>query len=310
MVGFDREAKWRFNLSGLTLAYLKDLVAYWQNQFDWRKQEARLNQFNQFCTRIDGLNIHFVHVRGTGPKPMPIILTHGWPGSFFEIYKLIPLLTDLAGYGGNPADSFDVIVPSLPVFGFSDSSPEHGMMSSRRIADLWAKLMTDVLGYRRFAAAGGDFGSIVAQYLAADYPEMLIGIHLTYIGHYMSIPDPTSLSEAEKRYLGALQQWSMHEGAYYMIQSTKPQTLAYSLNDSPAGLAAWIAEKFHSWTDSDAVAKHGITKDELLTNIMIYWVTETIGSSIRSYYEMAHAAPAPNRRGQRIEVRQLWHTCR
>ncbi len=270
---------------GTNLAYLKDLVAYWQNQFDWRKQEAKLNQFSQFRAKVDGLNIHFVHERGTGPNPMPIIITHGWPGSFFEIYKLIPLLTDPASYGGNPADSFDVVVPSLPGFGFSDSSPKRGMMSSRRTAELWAKLMADVLGYRRFAAAGGDFGSIIAQYLAAYHPELLIGIHLTYIGHYMSIPDPSELSEAEKGYLGALQQWSMREGAYYMIQSTKPQTLAYGMNDSPAGIAAWIAEKFHSWADSDNIAKHRITKDELLTNIMIYWVTGTVGSSFRIYSE-------------------------
>ncbi len=270
---------------GTSLAYLKDLTAYWQNRFDWRKQEAKLNQFSQFRTKIDGLDIHFVHEQGTGPKPMPIIITHGWPGSFFEIYKLIPLLTDPASYGGNPADSFDVIVPSLPGFGFSDSPKERGMMTSRRAAELWAKLMTEVLGYERFAAAGGDFGSIVTQYLAADHPELLVGIHLTYIGHYMSVPDPSELSEAEKRYLDALLQWSMREGAYYMIQSTKPQTLAYSLNDSPAGIAAWIAEKFHSWTDSDAVGKHGITRDELLTNIMIYWVTGTIGSSFRIYSE-------------------------
>jgi pimeloyl-ACP methyl ester carboxylesterase len=199
--------------------------------------------------------------------------------------KLIPLLTDPASYGGDPADSFDVIVPSLPGYGFSDRPREHGMMSSRRAAELWAKLMIDMLGYKRFAAAGGDFGSIVTQYLAADHPERLIGIHLTYIGHYASTPDPSELSEVEKRYLGAIQQWSMHEGGYYMIQSTKPQTLSYGLNDSPVGLAAWIAEKFQSWTDSDGVIERHITNDELLTNIMIYWVTETIGSSVRTYFD-------------------------
>lgn len=285
-----QDAGWDY---GTNLAYLKEITEYWQNRFDWRKQEAKLNQFAQFRAGIDGLNIHFVHERGSGPNPMPIIITHGWPGSFFEIYKLIPLLTDPASYGGNPADSFDVIVPSLPGFGFSDRPKERGLMTSRNAAELWAKLMTKVLGYERFAAAGGDFGSIITQYLAADHPELLIGIHLTYIGHYMSIPDPSELSETEKRYLGALQQWSMREGAYYMIQSTKPQTLAYGLNDSPVGLAAWIAEKFHSWTDSginsgidsDRVAGGRITRDELLTNIMIYWVTETIGSSFRIYSE-------------------------
>jgi pimeloyl-ACP methyl ester carboxylesterase len=270
---------------GTNLEYLKKLVEYWQNQFDWRTQEAKLNQFAQFRAEIDGLNIHFIHAKGKGPNPMPIIITHGWPGSFFEICKLIPLLTDPARYGGDQSDSFEVIVPSLPGYGFSDRPRERGMMSGRRAAGLWVKLMTDVLGYKRFAAAGGDFGSIVTQYLAADHPELLIGIHLTYIGYYASIPDPSELSEAEKRYLGALQQWSMREGGYYMIQGTKPQTLSYGLNDSPAGLAAWIAEKFHSWTDSGATSERRITEDELLTNIMIYWVTETIGSSIRSYHD-------------------------
>jgi hypothetical protein len=186
---------------GTNLEYLKNLVEYWQNQFDWRTQEAKLNQFAQFRAEIDGLNIHFIHAKGKGPNPMPIIITHGWPGSFFEICKLIPLLTDPARYGGDQSDSFEVIVPSLPGYGFSDRPRERGMMSGRRAAELWVKLMTDVLGYKRFAAAGGDFGSIVTQYLAADHPELLIGIHLTYIGYYASIPDPSVLSEAEKRYL-------------------------------------------------------------------------------------------------------------
>ncbi len=268
---------------GTNLGYMKELVDYWQHKYDWRKQEAELNKFAQFKAEIDGLNIHFIHSNGKGPNPTPIIITHGWPGSFFEICKLIPLLTDPARYGGDQSDSFDVIVPSLPGYGFSDRPRERGMMSSRWAAELWVKLMTDVLGYKRFAAAGGDFGSIVTQYLAADHPELLIGIHLTYIGHYASIPDPSELSEAEKRYLGALQQWSMSEGGYYMIQGTKPQTLSYGLNDSPAGLAAWISEKFHSWKDPGSATERRITEDELLTNIMIYWVTGTIGSSIRSY---------------------------
>lgn len=270
---------------GTNLDYMRELTDYWQHQYDWRKQEAKLNEFKQFKAEVDGLGIHFIHERGQGPNPIPIVITHGWPGSFFEICKLIPLLTDPASYGGDPADSFDVIVPSLPGYGFSDRPRERGMMSSRRAAELWVKLMTEMLGYKRFAAAGGDFGSIVTQYIAADHPELLIGIHLTYIGHYASIPDPSELSEAERRYLGALQQWSMREGGYYMIHSTKPQTLSYGLNDSPVGLAAWIAEKFQSWTDSDGGIERRITRDELLTNIMIYWVTETIGSSIRTYFD-------------------------
>lgn len=268
---------------GTNLGYMKELVDYWQHKYDWRQHETELNKFKQFRAEVDGIGIHFIHERGHGPNPIPIVITHGWPGSFFEVCNLIPLLTDPTRYGGDPADSFDVIVPSLPGYGFSDRPMERGMMSSRRAAELWVKLMTDVLGYKRFAAAGGDFGSIVTQYLAAGHSELLIGIHLTYIGHYASIPDSSELSEAEMRYIGALQQWSMSEGAYYMVQGTKPQTLSYGLNDSPAGLAAWIVEKFHSWTDPRSCAEQRITKDDLLTNIMIYWVTGTIGSSIRSY---------------------------
>lgn len=266
---------------GANLGYMKSLVDYWQRQYDWRKQEAELNKFAQFKADVDGVGIHFIHERGKGPDPTPIVITHGWPGSFFEIVKLIPLLTDPANHGGDPADSFDVIVPSLPGFGFSDR-PREPNASLARTAELWAKLMTDTLGYRRFAAAGGDFGAIVTQHLASAHPDLLIGIHLTYIGFYNSTPDPSELSEAEKSYLGRLQQWIMREGAYFMIQGTKPQTLAYGLNDSPAGLAAWITEKFHAWTDRGDTEMR-LSKDELLTNIMIYWVTETINSSMRTY---------------------------
>lgn len=267
---------------GANLRYMKELVDYWQREYDWRKQEAELNRFAQFKAEIDGVGIHFIHERGKGPNPTPIVITHGWPGSFFEIVKLIPLLTDPASHGGDPADSFDVIVPSLPGFGFSDRPHEPGT-STAHTAELWAKLMTDTLGYQRFAAAGGDFGAVVTQHLAAAHSDLLIGIHLTYIGTYVPTPDPSELSEAEKRYLGALQPWIMREGAYFMIQGTKPQSLAYGLNDSPAGLAAWITEKFHAWTDSGDAGLRSISKDDLLTNIMIYWLTETINSSMRTY---------------------------
>lgn len=267
---------------GAKLGFMKELVSYWQREYDWRKHEAELNRFAQFKAEIDGVGIHFIHERGKGPNPTPIIITHGWPGSFFEIVKLIPLLTDPASHGGDPADSFDVIVPSLPGFGFSDRPHEPGT-STVRTAELWAKLMTETLGYQHFAAAGGDFGAVVTQHLAAAHPKLLIGIHLTYIGFYHSTPDPSELSEAERSYLGRLQQWIMSEGAYFMIQGTRPQSLAYGLNDSPAGLAAWLAEKFHEWTDHDSAAFGRISKDDVLTNIMIYWLTETINSSMRTY---------------------------
>ncbi len=284
---------------GTNLDYLKSLVTYWQNQFDWRAQEARLNHFAQFRAEIDGFGIHFIHERGKGPHSLPLILTHGWPDSFFRMYKIIPMLTDPASYGGDPADSFDVIVPSLPGYGFSDRPNARGM-TTVHTATLWARLMTEVLGYRRFAAAGGDIGSGVTRFLAVAHPDVLVGIHLTDIGLPVSseIPD---LSEAEKQYLNAVQQWRMQEGAYAMQHSTKPQTLAYGLNDSPVGLAAWIVEKFRTWSDCDGDVERRFSKDELLTNIMIYWVTETINSSIRMYYENVRMSP-PLKAGQHIEA--------
>lgn len=284
---------------GTNLDSLKSLVTYWQNQFDWRAQEARLNQFAQFRAEIDGFGIHFIHERGKGPHSLPLILTHGWPDSFFRMYKIIPMLTDPARYGGDPADSFDVIVPSLPGYGFSDRPNARGM-STVHTATLWARLMTEGLGYRRFAAAGGDIGSGVTRFLAVAHPDVLVGIHLTDIGLPLSseLPD---LSEAEKQYLNAVQQWRMQEGAYALQHATKPQTLAYGLNDSPVGLAAWIVEKFRTWSDCDGDVERCFSKDELLTNIMIYWVTETINSSIRMYYENVRMSP-PLKAGQHIEV--------
>ncbi|MCL4560198.1 MAG: epoxide hydrolase [Chloroflexi bacterium] len=281
---------WEF---GANLGYMKTLIDYWQNQYNWRAEEAKLNQFPQYLADIQGQRIHFIHARGKGPDPMPIILTHGWPSSFFEMLKLVPLLTDPNSSGGDPEDSFDVVIPSMPGYGFSSHPRERGGMSGCLAAGMWAKLMTDGLGYKRFAAAGSDFGAIITQYLTQDYPNLLTGIYLTYIGFYPMVPDQSELSEAEKRYLGAQQVWTFREGAYFMIQSTKPQTLSYALTDSPVGLAAWITEKFHSWTDSDGDLDQHISKDELLTNIMIYWLTQTIGSSIRSYVDQTPGKMEP-----------------
>ncbi len=281
---------------GTNLDYLKSLVDYWQRGFDWRAQEAKLNQFAQFRADIDSLGIHFIHERGKGPSPLPIVLTHGWPDSFYRMHKIIAPLTDPASSGGDPADSFDVIVPSIPGFGFSDRPRKPGMTVDR-VAELWAGLMRDLLGYRRFAAAGGDWGSAVTRSLALSHPELLVGIHLTDAG-FSSPASQSDLTVAEKQYLDALQQWRTREGAYAMIQRTKPQTLAYGLNDSPVGLAGWIVEKFRAWSDCEGDVERRFTKDELLTNIMIYWVTETINSSARMYYENLRAvAPTP-----RVEV--------
>lgn len=263
---------------------------YWHNQFDWRAQEAKFNRFAQFRADIDGFAVHYIHERGTGAHPLPIILLHGWPDSFFRFHKVIALLTDPASHGGDPADSFDVMVPSLPGFGFSDRPHERGGSDTRM---LFARLMTDVLGYARFGAHGGDTGSPIAQELALKHPESVVGIHLTDIGWQNRLgADTPNPSEAEQAYRAVLQQWSFNEGGYVAIQGTKPQTLAYGLNDSPAGLAAWIVEKFRTWSDCDGNVERRFTKDELLTNIMIYWATETINSSIRGYYEGMHGQPA------------------
>jgi pimeloyl-ACP methyl ester carboxylesterase len=284
--------------SGTNLAYLKELVSYWQHDFDWRVQEAKLNQFAQFRTQITDLGVHFVHQRGKGPNPLPLLLTHGWPDSFYRFHKLIPLLTDPASHGGDPADAFDVIVPSLPGFGFSDH-PAHPL-TMEQTAELWVSLMHEVLGYPRYGAAGGDFGSGITQLQALAHPEALVGIHVTDLGFYnLYSPQQPDLSEPERRYLGAQQGWFFREGSYGLIQGTKPQTLSYGLNDSPAGLAGWIVEKFRAWSDCDGDVERSYTKDELLTNIMLYWVTQTIRSSFGYYGDMMTPKIQP---GQHIEV--------
>ncbi|MFL0252883.1 epoxide hydrolase family protein [Clostridium neuense] len=283
-LGFER---------GTEINYLKSLISYWKEKFDWRSQEKELNRFSQFRCNVDGIDIHFIHERGKGPNPIPIILTHGWPDSYIRYQKIIPLLTDPANHRGKPEDSFDVIVPSLPGFGFS-SSPKYSGVNNYRISEIWAKLMTEKLGYNKFAAAGGDVGSGVTRYLALKHPELLIGIHLTDIGiirELMTSQDNTKLSEDELQYKKSAIEWVSNEGGYMSIQSSKPQTLAYGLSDSPVGLAAWIIEKFYAWSDCNGELQQKFSRDELLTNIMIYWVTNTIGSSARIYYENMHSLP-------------------
>jgi pimeloyl-ACP methyl ester carboxylesterase len=272
---------------GTNLGYLKELVDYWQHAFDWRAQEAKLNQFAHFRGEVDGVGLHFIHERGKGPNPLPLLLLHGWPDSFYRFYKIIPMLTDPARFGGDPADAFDVIVPSLPGFGFSDWPRQRGGVDT---AGLLAQLMTDVLGYARFGAQGGDTGSPLAKEIAARYPDAVTGIHLTDIGWDAALSlDPATLSPTEQAYMAQVEQWSAREGAYVSIQGTKPQTLAYGLNDSPVGLAAWILQHFRTWSDCNGDVEQSFTKDELLTNITIYWLTETINSSIRWYYEGMNA---------------------
>ncbi|MEO6541298.1 MAG: epoxide hydrolase family protein [Ferruginibacter sp.] len=269
-------SKWEY---GANRSYLKELCGYWQHQFDWKKQEAYLNSFAHYKTTIDGTVLHFIHQKGEGKISIPLLLTHGWPDSFVRFLKIIPLLTrtDENGF------SFDVIIPSIPGQGFSDIPTGLGM-NAKRIAQLFTSLMTDELGYGKFVAHGGDLGTGITEQMALYHAESLLGIHLTDIPyhHILTMP-PDKLSKTEKKYLDAITKWQMTEGAYQMMQSTKPQTLAYGLNDSPVGLAAWIIEKFHTWSDNNGDIESCFTKDELLTNVTIYWVTQTINSSFRHY---------------------------
>lgn len=286
-------ADWNY---GTNLAYLQELVNYWQNEFDWRKQEILLNGFAQFQTEINGLNIHFIHERGRGKNPIPLLLTHGWPDSFFRFYKVIPLLTEERN-----GVSFDVIAPSLPGYGFSDRPNKPGITA--QISDIWHALMTEKLGYAKFAAGGGDMGSGVTQELGQSYSDALIGLHLTDVPwqNFYFFEDKSQLSEVEQKYFTAGQKWMMEEGTYAALQSTKPQTAAYGLNDSPAGLSAWIVEKFRTWSDCGGNLENCYSKDELLTNVMIYWATETINSSFWYYYEPGHGMMPKNIK-KRVEV--------
>ncbi len=272
--------------SGVDLAYLRELVDYWATSFDWRAQERRLNAFLQFTAEVDGQLIHFVHERGRGPRPFPLVLTHGWPSSYVELLKLVPLLTDPAAHGGDERDSFDVVVPSLPGFAFSGQPHRPGVCTSTHIADLWARLMNEHLGYARFGAQGQDIGAAVAISLGAEHSDVVAGIHVPGLLTFPPANQP--LSEEGRAFLARQERWRGAEGGYAYEQGTYPQTLAVGLNDSPAGLAAWIVDKFRAWSDCDGVVERRFSKDELLTNITIYWVTGSINSSFLFYYESQH----------------------
>jgi len=262
---------------GTNLGYMQEIVDYWQNRFDWRTREAELNRYHHFRTEIAGSGIHFIHERGRGEDPLPIILTHGWPDSFYRYHTIIPLLTDPAAHGGDPADAFDVVVPSL--IGDPGMSRSDNAQPLAKMAELTWRLMTEELGYRRFGAGGGDGGSPISQILGVRHPESIVGLHLTDIGFPIMMANFPDLSDAEREYLARSQAQGFTEGAYAVLQGTKPQTLAYGLNDSPAGYAAWIIEKFRTWSDSDGDLETVFSKDELLTNIMLYW---TGGPSVRA----------------------------
>ena len=276
-------AEWDY---GSNLDYIKELTEYWRTQYDWRAQEASLNAFPHFKTTVDGQETHFIHQRGKGENPMPLIVTHGWPSTFFEMTKIIPRLTDPAAFGGDPADSFDVVVPSMPGYGFSAQTRRRGV-NTRHIAGLWARLMTEELGYDRFAAQGGDWGAGVTARLGYHHAGNIIGIHVTSVTQAIAWQGEGSrpLDGEEKTLLEQRAQWQQAEGGYSHIQGTKPQTLSYGLNDSPVGLCAWIVEKFRTWSDCNGDVESSYTRDELLNTVMIYWVTQTINSSTRLYYE-------------------------
>lgn len=288
------EAEWNY---GTNLAYLQQLVNYWQESYDWRAWERLLNTFPQFTMQIDSIRLHFLHVKGKGTRPMPLLISHGWPGSFFEMYKIIGPLTDPERFGGDPADAFDVVVPSLPGYGFSGPTEVRGVTVAR-IATAFASLMQE-LGYQRFATQGGDWGLYITGALGRSYPGKIIGIHLS-MQPSRAVLSMGATNEAERGWLEQRAQLIRDESGYSHLHETRPQTLAYGLNDSPVGLASWIVEKFRAWSDCHGEIESVFTKDELLTNIMIYWVTQTINSSIRLYYETAHQGYETY--GGRIEV--------
>ncbi|MFU8875785.1 epoxide hydrolase family protein [Micromonospora sp. SL4-19] len=274
--------------AGVPLDYLKDLADYWQAKYDWRAHEARLNEFPQFTTAIDGQNIHFLHVRSPEPDALPLILTHGWPGSVVEFMKTIGPLTDPARHGGDPADAFHVVAPSLPGFGFSSPLAGPGW-DTNRVARAWAELMNR-LGYHRYGAQGGDTGSIVSPELGRIDPDHVIGVHVNNLGTFPS-GDPAELvglTEADQARLALMTTWGRDMSGYAIVQSTRPRTISYALTDSPVGQLAWIVEKFKEWTDpSAALPEDAVDRDLILTDVSMYWLTGTAGSAARIYYEDA-----------------------
>jgi microsomal epoxide hydrolase len=285
---------------GTNLSYLRGLVDDWRRRYDWRAAERELNRLPHFRAEVGGLGVHFLHQRGNGPRPLPIVLSHGWPGSFIELLPLVPRLADPERWGGRAEDAFDVVVPSLPGFAFSDRPTEPGMTKTR-IAGLWLRLMRDVLGYHRFAARGGDIGSGITAFLGLDHPEAVVGIHVSDVVEPYLGPGSRPLTAAEKRFREEERRWMAAEGAYDHVQATKPQTLAYGLNDSPAGMAAWIVEKLRSWSDCGGDLDGRFARDDVLTHLTIYWATETINSANRLYFERDRE-PRPLLPGQRVEV--------
>ena len=280
---------WDYGTDG---AYLQELLTYWQDGFDWRAQEQILNQFDHFRTALDRVDLHFIHQRSPVEDATPLLLTHGWPGSFTEFTEIIGPLTDPASHGGAAADAFHLVIPSLPGFGLSSKPAERGY-NPERMADLLAQLM-ERLGYERYGAQGGDWGAIINRILAFKYEDRLIGLHSNFVtgGPPADQANPEEGVPAEELELREERLAIRSTGrGYSEIQGTKPQTVGYALQDSPAGLAAWIVEKFHGWSDHGGDIERSFTKDQLLTNVTLYWVTGTATSSARIYYESRHTPP-------------------
>jgi microsomal epoxide hydrolase len=277
-------------LYGTDLGYMRQLVEYWRSAFDWRAEEARLNAFPQYKVPLRGIDLHFLHVPGQGPAPCPLLLLHGWPGSVFEFLELIPRLTDPARFGGDAADAFTVVAPSLPGYGlsFNPGQPRFGIAA---IADCVVELMHDALGYTRFAAQGGDWGAFIASCLGHAHPDKLFGIHLNLLAVRRDPQAVANPTPEEQAYFEKRAAWLRDETGYQWIQGTKPQTLAFALTDSPAGLAAWIIEKFRTWSDCGGDVESAFARDRLLANISFYWFTGAIGSSFWPYYDVRHAPP-------------------
>lgn len=279
---------------GTNLVYLRSLITYWRNGFDWRAYEARLNAFPQFMVPIRGIDLHYLLVPGKGPDPKPLLLMHGWPGSVFEFLDLIPRLTDPVRFGGRAEDAFTVIAPSLPGYGLS-FRPNQKRFGIAEIADCFIELMVDVLGYPRFAAQGGDWGAHLCAALGVRHPTRLVGIHVNMLSIRPDLPLPAEPTPEEMRYGEEMRVWLKEETGYSTIQGTRPQTLAFAMTDSPAGLAGWIAEKFHVWTDHAGDHETAVSRDHLLANIAFYWFTGAIGSSFWPYYDRMHGEwPIPD----------------
>jgi pimeloyl-ACP methyl ester carboxylesterase len=289
---------WSYGTNG---AYMEQLVAYWRDGYDWRARERAMNTLHHRRVEIDGVPIHFVHERGRGPDPVPIVLSHGWPWTFWDYRKIIGPLTDPASHGGDAADSFDVIVPSLPGFGFSTPLTRTGV-NAWTTADLWATLMTDVLGYDRFGAAGGDWGALTTAQLGHKYADRLVGIYLTHIGATLDLYgndrpwDP--FSDAVAPLAGSERaefiDWERRFASHVCVHVLDPETLAYAMHDSPVGMAAWLVERRRAWSDCGGDVERRFSKDELLDNVMLYWATEAFVTSVRFYAEAARYTWTPS----------------